>query len=234
MHEENLFYSIIEFINQNSGVITIFFTAIVAISTVAYVRLTRKLVNETIELRKIQTRPQLSISILSRDPEVWIVDMIIENVGNGAAYNIQINPSSNFEMRDNREFNNIGFVKNGYKYFAPHQKLKFFFTNLTDKREEKENINFDIYVTYEDYSGKEYPLTYKVNLSEFYGIPRYGNPPIYDIADSLKKIEDSISKLFNKKLEVNIYSEEDRIRIEKEEKEKIESEYKLLKEKGLL
>jgi hypothetical protein len=221
---------IIEFINKNLGVFTLFFTAVVAIATVVYVRLTRKLVNETIELRRIQTRPELSISILPRDPEVWIVDMIIENVGNGAAHNIQIKPSSNFEMRDNREFNNIGFVKNGYKYFAPHQKVKFFFTNLIDKKDEKEKTNFDIYVSYEDYSGEKYQTTYKVNLSEFYGIPRLGNPPLYDIAESLKKIEIILDRLLHKKIEMNIYNKEDR----EEEKQKLKDEVKHLKDKGLL
>ena len=78
-------------------------------------------------MRKAQTQPQLSVSILPRDPEVWIVDMILENVGNGAAHKIKIESSDNFEMRTDREFTNIGFVKNGYNYFAPHQRLKSFF-----------------------------------------------------------------------------------------------------------
>lgn len=224
----------IEFLNQNAGVITLFFTAVVAIATVFYVRLTSRLVNETIELRKAQTRPQLSISILPRDPEVWIVDMIIENVGNGAAHNVKIKPTNNFEMRNDREFNNIGFVKNGYNYFAPHQRLKFFFTSLIDNKEEKENVKFTIDIFYQDQFGEKYQTEYRVNLSEFYGIPRYGNPPIYDLAESLKKIEKSINTIIDQKLDVNIYNEEDRIRIEKEEKEKIEQEYKQLKEKGLL
>ena len=222
----------LEFLNNNAGVITLFFTAVVAIATVFYVRLTSNLVNETIELRKAQTQPQLSVSILPRDPEVWIVDMIIENVGNGAAYNIQINPSSNFEMRENREFINIGFIKNDYKYFAPHQRLKFFFTNLVDKKEEKENVKFDIKVKYEDHSGKVYETIYKINLAEFYGIPRYGNPPIYDLSETLKNIDKNINKLVNEKINVNVYNEEDRVRIDKEQKEQLEKDYKRLKEEG--
>lgn len=128
----------LEFFNTNAGVITLFFTAVVAIATVFYVRLTSRLVDETISLRKAQTQPHISVSILPRDPEVWIVDMIIENVGNGSAHNLKLTPSDNFEMRVDREFNNIGFVKNGYNYFAPHQKLKFFFTSLIDDREKSE------------------------------------------------------------------------------------------------
>jgi len=206
----------IEFINNNAGVITLFFTAVVAIATVFYVILTRKLVNETIELRKAQTEPQLSVSILPRDPEVYIVDMIIENVGNGAAHKIKIEPSDNFEMRSDRNFNNIGFIKNGYNYFAPHQKLKFFFTNLVENKEVKEKVKFSIDISYEDQFGFKFHTEYKIDLSEFYGIPRYGNPPIYDLAESLKNIDKSITKIINKKLNVNIYNEDDRIRIEKE------------------
>jgi hypothetical protein len=221
---------IIELINNNLGVFTLFFTAVVALATVAYVVLTRQLVNETIELRKNQTSPQLSISILPRNPEVWIIDMIIENVGNGAAYNIQIKPTKSFEMRDNREFNNVGFIKNGYNYFAPHQKIKFFFTDLVHKKEEKENVNFDLNVSYEDYSGNKYKSTFKINLSEFYGIPRLGNPPIYDIAETLKKIEKMLERLLHKKLEIDVYNKEDR----EEEKQKLEDDIKHYKDKGSL
>jgi len=224
----------LEFINQNAGVITLFFTAVVAIATVFYVRLTRKLVNETMELRKAQIQPQLFISILPRDPEVWIVDMIIENVGNGAAYNVKMNPSKNFEMRSEREFNNIGFIKNGYNYFAPHQRLKFFFTNLVDNKKQKEDVKFTIDLSYQDQYGKTYSSEHRVDLSEFYGLPRYDNPPIYDLANSLMKIEKSINLIIEKKLDVNIYTEEDRIKLEKEQKEKLEREHKELKGRGLL
>lgn len=216
--------SILEFLNDNAGAITLFFTAVVAVATVFYVRLTSKFVNETIELRKAQTQPQITVSILPRNPEVWIVDMILENVGNGAAHNIKIEPSDNFEMRSNRDFNNIGFIKNGYNYFAPHQKLKFFFTNLVDNKEKKENVKFLINLSYNDQFGKKYQTEYKIDLSEFYGIPRYGNPPIYDLAESLNKIEKSIKSIMEEKLNVNTYNEKDRIRIEKEKKDKAEQE----------
>ena len=59
-----------------------------------------------------------------------------------------------------------------------------------------------------------------------------GNFPIYDLAESLKKIEKSIRSIIGKKLEVNTYNEEVRIRIVKEQKEKLEQQIKELKSKG--
>ena len=53
----------IEFLNNNSGALNAIFSLVVAIATVAYVFLTRSVVNETLLLRKAQTDPLVSISV---------------------------------------------------------------------------------------------------------------------------------------------------------------------------
>ena len=50
---------IVECLNNNSGVLTLIFTAVVALSTVCYVVLTAKLVSETRKIREVQTEPKI-------------------------------------------------------------------------------------------------------------------------------------------------------------------------------
>ena len=55
------------FLNQNSGPLLVFFTAIVALSTGFYVWLTSSLVRETRKMRSVQTEPCIDITFKPRD-----------------------------------------------------------------------------------------------------------------------------------------------------------------------
>jgi PIN domain nuclease of toxin-antitoxin system len=59
---------VLDFLNKNSGALTVLFTAVVTISTVAYSILTGKLVSETTKMRQVQTEPKIEIMI---KPLIW-------------------------------------------------------------------------------------------------------------------------------------------------------------------
>ncbi len=59
----------IAYLNSNAGALTVIFTAVVTISTVAYAILTRNLVLETKKMREVQTEPRIEISIQPLEPE---------------------------------------------------------------------------------------------------------------------------------------------------------------------
>jgi len=86
-----------EFINQNNGFFSILFSAVVAIATVIYAILTWKLVEETRKIRKIQTEPKISIDIQPKEDSIHFIDMIIQNIGLGPAYNIKFTINPDFE-----------------------------------------------------------------------------------------------------------------------------------------
>jgi hypothetical protein len=54
---------IIEIINQNSGLMTLLFSGVVAVSTFFYAILTWQLVSETRKTREAQTEPKIEVRI---------------------------------------------------------------------------------------------------------------------------------------------------------------------------
>jgi len=129
----------LDFLNQNSGAFDVIFSFIVAISTVVYAILTWRLVSETRKMREAQTEPKIFITIQPREEWINFIDMIIQNIGLGPAYDIQFKVEPDFKITKSRSLSEIGFIKNGLKYLAPNQKIKFFLTNLAENFEEKKN-----------------------------------------------------------------------------------------------
>ncbi len=185
----------IDFLNQNSGAITLIFTMVVALATVAYVVLTWSLVSETKKLREVQTEPKISAIIQPREEWLNFIDLIIQNIGLGPAYNIQFQVDPDFE-EEGRSFklSDIGFIKNGLRYLAPNQKLQTYLTNLADNFEQKCNNPFRIVVSYQSAIGKRYNDEYLIDFSQRREIRDVGKPAINKIADSIERIETHVEK----------------------------------------
>ncbi len=225
-----------EFLIQNNGVIILIFTAIVTVSTVVYAILTCKLVDETIKMRKAQTEPKISISIQPAEQSINVVEMIIQNTGYGPAYDVSFKLSKDFELIKNKYLSEMGFIKRGIGYIAPGQKIKFFLANMIENYEKKSNISFNMRVAYKDKTNKIKSHNYKIDLSEFKGMLRLGEPPLHKISKEIEKIQEDLHSIvcgFDK-LNVNIYDRKDRDEKDKEDKsklEKLEREMESLKNK---
>ena len=116
----------LEFLNQNSGAFAVIFSAVVAIATIVYAILTWRLVSETRKMREAQTEPKISATIQPREEWINFIDMVIQNIGLGPAYNIKFEINPDFEYIKGKFLSELGFMKNALKYLAPNQKLQFF------------------------------------------------------------------------------------------------------------
>ena len=83
----------IAFLNSSSGALTVLFTAVVAISTVAYAILTWSFVSETKRMREVQTEPKIEITLKPLDFAINIVRLHIRNIGLGPARNVKFTSS---------------------------------------------------------------------------------------------------------------------------------------------
>ena len=126
---------IIAYLNSNSGALTVVFTAVVTISTVAYSILTRSLVSETKKMREVQTEPRIEITLKPLDFAINIVRLHVRNIGLGPAKNIRFtsNVSSGGEGAEKLlgEFDKANFLKTGLKYFGPGHELHAGYTDIT-------------------------------------------------------------------------------------------------------
>lgn len=139
-----------EFLTQNSGAFAVMFSAVVAIATIVYAILTWKLVSETTKMREAQTEPKVSVTIHPREEWINFIDMVIQNIGLGPAYDIKFKINPDFEYAKGRFLSELGFMKNGLRYLAPNQKLQFFLTSMIENFEEKTKKLFEIRVTYQN------------------------------------------------------------------------------------
>lgn len=180
----------LDFLNQNGGAITVIFTVVVALATVAYVALTWSLVIETKKLREVQTEPKVSAIIQQDERYINWVNLIIQNIGLGPAYNLRFKVVPDFEEKE-REFkvSEIGFIQNGLRYLAPNQKLQTFLTNLAEDFKDKCERPFKIEITYQNALEKTYSDEYIIDFSQQIGLREVGKPAINEIADSIEKIE---------------------------------------------
>lgn len=213
--------SLFDYLNQNNVAITLIFTAAVAIATVVYAIFTWKLVSETRMMRKVQTEPKISAIIQPKDYWINFIDLIIQNIGLGPAYNIQFDIVIDFEDR-NLKLSEIGFIKQGLRYLAPNQKIQFFLTNLTENYEVKIKKPFEIRITYENSIHKLYSDIYTLDFSQFTGTSHLGEPPLYKIAENIEKIQKNIDYILTgrNKLQVITYTKKE---IEEEEKQILET-----------
>jgi hypothetical protein len=201
--------TLLELLNSNTAM---------ASATIFYAFLTYFLVSETKKMRKAQTEPEISITIQPSEEWINFIDIVIENVGLGSARNIRFEVISDFECEKGKFVSNIGYIKNGLDYFAPKQKLIFFLTSMVENFEEKITKRLEIKVIYQDKTNKSYDPTFKIDFSQLEGLIQSGNPPLYMIAEEIKKIQEDIHLISTgkKRIEVVAYTKNE---IEEEKKE---------------
>src|SRR4051812_48940082 len=119
-------------LNSHIGILNLFFSFVVAAAAVAYSVLTRTLVSETRTLRKVQTEPKLAINIESSELGLNFVNLVIRNVGQGAAHDLRLTLSKDIEWMKGKWLSQRGLFKHAVPYFGPGKSLETFLMSVLD------------------------------------------------------------------------------------------------------
>jgi len=217
----------INYLNQNSGAFTVIFTAVVTLSTVVYAVLTAMLVTETQKMRQAQTEPKVQLIIKPWDEWINIVHVYIRNIGLGPAYDISFDTSVEVGGEGAEDLisdlTKANYFRTGLKYLGPGQELVPGYSQMTENFEKKVNSIILFTIHYRNANGKKYQETFRIDFSEFLGITRIGKPHLYAIAQSLEKIQKDINHISTgfKRLQVNIFNNEDREEEQKKREERL-------------
>ncbi len=215
----------LEFLNQNSGALTVIFTAVVTISTVVYAVLTAVLVAETRRMRQTQTEPKVEVVIKPREEWISLFHVHVRNIGLGPAYDIS------FEIIAEKggdgaqeligDFTKTNFFKTGLKYLGPGQELASDFSQMTEKFDQKIESVLVFDVHYRGATGRLYQEKFRLDFCEFKGRTQMGTPHLYAIAQHLEKIQSDFRNLATgfKRMKADVYDNEDRERERKEREE---------------
>lgn len=207
---------LLEFLNKNSGALTVLFTAVVTVATAVYAALTWVLVKETRMMREVQTEPKLQVTVSSLDFAIHIVRLYVRNVGLGPALNVTFKPKVLFGGQSAEkllaEFTDVNFFSVGLKHFGPGQERVSAYTQLTEDHDGKMASVLAIDVTYSSATGKRYCDSLVVDMSELKGGYQLGKPHAYAISQSLEKMQKDIHHLTTgfHRIKANIYTSEDR------------------------
>lgn len=181
---------LIGFLNNNVGFVGGILSLVIAISTVVYAFFTYSLSVETKKLRKVQSDPLLSIIIEPYKFAFIQMKIIIQNIGQGPAYNISFTCEPNIDIGNNKHLSDLNFLKQ-HSYLKPNQKIESYiasYQNLVNKE-------FSITAKFESMNGEQYTEKFTFNVSDMAGVELLGGDSIYNIAENTKNIYKEITNL---------------------------------------
>lgn len=223
------------FLNNNSGLASVLLTTVLVIVTTIYVILTWRLAKEATTMRRLQSEPKVIVFYRLREESINIADLVIKNIGLGAAYNIKLKLSPDFKYRTGKMISTINLFKNGIVFLGPNEEKRFWFANLVEQYKTHEYEKLNIVITYFktfNLKNKKNPImeSFEIDLTENYGLALAQNPPLDKIASHLENIGNELKKLFeySPRLKVISYTPQDIIN-----EAKLEEEIEKNEKKGL-
>lgn len=180
---------LISWVNVNSGFLNLLFSFTVATATVAYVIFTVKLANETRRLRKAQTEPLISVTIEPLEPHINFMELRVQNIGLGPAYNLSFNVTPSVLVGNDLLAKKTPL--SGFNYLRPGQIITSFLCRWNELNPKE----FTIKAVYKNTSDESLEETFFINLNQYDALERLGKPPLVDIAEKISKINETLSKL---------------------------------------
>ena len=206
-----------QMMNEYSDAIVAAFTVVVAFSTVAYVFLTRRLVNETRSLREAQTEPKINVTLESCDFAFNLVRLKIENAGLGPATDIRfdsyVRSGGDTAEEILQGLTEPNFFRSGMRFFGPGKIIFAGFTDMmSGDLEKKLASQFLFVVNLKSVTGKDYTENFILDMNELRGTSQLGKPNLYSIAKSLENIDKNFKHVIDsfQRIKVDVYSSEDR------------------------
>lgn len=176
---------IISWLNANDG-------AIIGVTTLFLMSITAYYAYLTRQLLKANDTPEIAISLRSHEISVNLVMLCIENVGTGAAHDVKFTTDPPSIPSLDIPFEKIGFLKSGIGYFEPGRKVEQFLVSVVGKFDELKQTQLKITVTYKDSTNHKREGVFHLDFSEGVGFSQIGSPPLYEIAKTIKKIQEDL------------------------------------------
>lgn len=193
----------LEWVIQNNAVVTAGATVVIAVFTFALAILTGMLAVENRKLRRAGTDPQIVAYLVPHPDGNGAINFVLANIGQGPARNVQ------FDL----EYDETDFIQHevwlqndsnrSYISVLPQgEKIVALFGRGYDLAGNGKDGNgqvlkpFTTVLVYEDWTGRKYKSSHKIDVSQFMGLRGiYSKPANREIADTLNKMEKHLSAL---------------------------------------
>lgn len=181
------------------------------------------------EIRKENIRPNIGIQISSSRHALNLMNVKVSNKGRGIAKNIVFR----FIDRNGKEFEKNNYVvdsfirlnvfRNGMNTLGIDQEFNSFLFSFLDMGDDIFETYFILEVKFSDVADNQYTNKYIFDFSEYKGVRDVGTDPLCQMAKDLEKMQKFFAGLSgNKRLNINSFDNEDRIKEKAEFEERIE------------
>lgn len=197
--------SVVNFLNTNSG-------AILAITTLIYAIITGRMLLETKRMRQSQTEPRVFINIQPDERAPSILNLVIQNIGPGPAYDLRFTLEPDLMLRTKQRLSEINMMKKGFKYLAPNQKVECIVANAREEATKKDHTNHYITVYYKNQIKKLKKETFVLDFTEYLGLLYTNAGPYKDIIGKLDAIRQDIHDVIRRpdaKIKVVAYTKKE-------------------------
>lgn len=178
---------------------------VTAFATIALAWVTSVLAKETKRLAALGQQPQVIATIEASPRSMHWFDLHLENSGNATAFDIMLTfePQPTLSRGDKVPFSKIPVLK-------PQQKLSSSFCTFAELQNREFSITTEWSRSPRGHAREK--LNYLFSIKDFEGMSRLGGVPIVEMADSVKKISEELTRLGQgtRKLAVDVYNSEDR------------------------
>jgi hypothetical protein len=213
--------TLLAWINSNPAVVSAIAASVSAVTaimvmlaTLTTVGLNLRLARENRELRKAESSPRV-VAYLALNPRAYgAIDFVLRNIGKGPACNISYKIVGG---GDDLNFKDVQLLPANLKYqlLPQNDELCSSMGFGWDLLEDPELSPFEVEVSYEDLSKRKYSGRFKLDVSQFDGMRRLGQPTDEKIAESLGKILGVMESWSHRKLQVETMSAKERREHEK-------------------
>lgn len=165
-------------------------TIAIAIFTFLHVRKTRAMVDEMREARKEKQRPYIIIDLEPhKNPYFW--DMVVKNVGNGAAFDLEIRTDAKV----------LSIIKNEIKFFPPGKEIRHFIGDWQQMSEKGGLGPHEVKLSYKDAFNENYHDTVVLDLRVYENLHYEITKDFTDIFKEMERLrrsaEQGVSEIRN-------------------------------------
>lgn len=191
----------IEIINSNRDLITVISNIILTLTTIALASLTAILARESRLSRKLSSSPVVVAYAIPNERIISAIDLVIANVGTGAAIDVNIEFLADFKEFSDRGLTIIPKERTPLLSALPQgEKIQTFFNTYYELHDKIGEANdFIIRMHYNDIKGKSHTRDSIISTKTFKWIATIGEDPIEKIATSLREIEREFKHNMRKK-----------------------------------
>lgn len=188
--------TVVDWLNDHNGLVTAIATVLLALTTIYYAYVTRGLLKENVLLRRASDQPQMVAFVTPHNEIGSIVDMIVQNVGTGPAYDVSIELIGNpADIAAHGARLPLTRTESPFRVFPQGHLMRLFFGVGHELLRLPKMEDFSLCFSYQNGRGKIITSQSKISVHSLDGLTPETNSHLRDIAKSLDGIKRVVEKL---------------------------------------